>query len=202
MNDNFGGAQGVDEYTEFTSLGDKDIRELLIERLESSSRPPKAILEELRVHNGNAIADVVAVHSFAHCYEIKSDRDSIDRALIQAQYYDLVFRRVTLVTTEKHLQRALKVVPMHWGIIIAKATINRRTLSYYRAASNTPRFNKELALLTLWKSELAEVALPYLNQNVSKINRARLTSIIAEKIGVHELVKHIGSQLIMRQLKL
>lgn len=45
-----------------TSLGDKEIRQLLIRRLENASRIPKAILEELRVHNGNAIAGVVSVH--------------------------------------------------------------------------------------------------------------------------------------------
>lgn len=182
-------------------LGDREIRDLLIHRLANASRLPKAILEELRVHNGNAIADVVSVHSYAHCYEIKSDKDSIVRAKKQSKYYDLVFRRVTLVTTEKHLDKAKEVVPSYWGIIVAKPVSGKLTLSHIRPATNTPSFNKQLALLTLWKSELTKVAKPITNENIAKFNRAKLTYLIAEKFGNHQLAKYIGSQLATRQFR-
>jgi hypothetical protein len=52
------------------NLDDKTIRKYLIARLASLSNKPKAIIEELRVHNGNAVADVVAVHKYAHWEEL------------------------------------------------------------------------------------------------------------------------------------
>ena len=54
------------------TLNDSEIRRSLIQKLNNQAKQPKAILEELRVHNGNAIADVVAIHNNAHCYEIKA----------------------------------------------------------------------------------------------------------------------------------
>lgn len=184
-----------------TSLGDQEIRELLIRHLSKASNKPKAILEELRVHNGNAIADVVSVHSYAHCYEIKSDKDSIERAKKQSQYYDLVFRRVTLVTTERHLEKAKQIIPTHWGIMVVKTFGDYMALSYIRGATNTPTFNKQTALLTLWKSELTEVALPITNLNITKFNRSMLTSLIAEKLGRDKLAKYIGNQLALRPFR-
>lgn len=106
------------------ALDDENIRKALIDRLLRLSKAPKAILEELRVHNGNAIADVVAVYSTAHCYEIKGENDSVQRILRQSRFYDLAFNRTTLVTTDKQLEKALRLAPPHWGIMRARLSIS------------------------------------------------------------------------------
>ncbi len=53
------------------SLNDKLIREALLKRLSNFTISPRTIIQELRIHNGNVIAEVVTVHSYPHCYEIK-----------------------------------------------------------------------------------------------------------------------------------
>ncbi|AOB37833.1 sce7726 family protein [Bordetella parapertussis] len=179
-------------------LNDASIREALIQRLRSMSKAPRVILEELRVHNGNAIADVVAINDFAHCYEIKGDNDSILRAVKQSHYYDLVFRRTTLVTTEKHIQRALLLVPPHWGMICARLRNEDVTLSYVRPARQNLGFDKKLAVMTLWKSEMVEVATPLNLKNANKLNREQLCEAIASNFSTSDLVKTIGNSLTLR----
>lgn len=182
-------------------LGDKEIRFALIERLKKASNSPKAILEELRVHNGNAIADVVAVYKDLHCYEIKSDKDSIERVEKQAKYYDLVFRKTTLVTTEKHAARATKYTPDHWGIVVVR--INEGNVSFIpkRKAELSPAFNKQLALLTLWKSELTALAEPISSSNLTKLSRKTLAEMLANNLSDLKISQDISKQLIFRSQK-
>ena len=138
-------------------LNDADIRPNLIDYLNSKPKKPRRILEELYVHRGNAIADVVTVHSEAHCYEIKGDKDKIDRLARQGNYYNKVFRKITLVTTERKLQEALKKAPSFWGIIVASEMEGIVRFKYIRKISTNPLFDKELALATLWKNELSNL---------------------------------------------
>ncbi|WP_155647517.1 sce7726 family protein [Burkholderia territorii] len=177
------------------NLDDKIIRKFLIARLAALSNKPKAIIEELRVHNGNAIADVVAIHKYAHCYEIKGDTDAVRRILVQRQYYDLAFRRITLVTTDRHLGNALSLAPAHWGIMVASESRGSVAIRYVRRATRNPLYDTRIALLTLWKSELLEVALPISSNKLNKLNRAQLTDLIALNVSQEELCEQIGHRL-------
>ncbi|WP_031437909.1 sce7726 family protein [Methylobacter tundripaludum] len=180
------------------NLDDKKIRYSLIDRLSTLSKAPKAILEELRVHNGNAIADVVTVHKYAHCYEIKGDNDNVHRILKQGRFYDLVFKKITLVTTTRHIENALRLAPEHWGIMCVRENAGKVKISYVRSARPSPDFDKRLALLTLWKSELIDVALSITTGKVEKFNRIQLTDLIALKLDKDTLSKSIGDKLISR----
>jgi hypothetical protein len=140
-----------------TELNDARIREALLRKLARQKARPRAVLEELHVHNGNAIADIVTLHSEAHCYEIKGATDRIERIAVQAPYYNAAFRRITLVTTECKLQRASKLVPPFWGIMVAiedRATVRFR---HVRCAQLNPHFERQSAAMTLWKSEMLEL---------------------------------------------
>jgi hypothetical protein len=44
-------------------LNDAQIREALLRKLAKQKAAPRAVFEELHVHNGNAIADVVTLHA-------------------------------------------------------------------------------------------------------------------------------------------
>lgn len=179
-------------------LDDRVIRRSLISRFERMSPPPKAILEELRVHNGNAIADVVTVFSAAHCYEIKGATDNIHRIVKQSRYYDVVFKKVTLVTTEKHIESALRLAPSHWGIMRARESEGGVKISYLRPALPSPAFDKKLALLTLWKSELVEVACSGAMKKVEKLNRNQLSDLLASELSGKEISQFIGEKLTSR----
>lgn len=177
------------------SLNDKDIRSALLTMLNNQAKQPKAIIEELRVHNGNAIADVVALYSEAHCFEIKGASDRVERIKVQGSYYNSAFRKITLVTTQNHLQKALDIAPSYWGVILATQTDDRICLKYERGAKLNPNFNKELALLTLWKSEMLKLV----EENKHKRKpRDFLAQLISQSRKKSELSYNICDQLVER----
>lgn len=140
-----------------TSLNDARIREALMRKLAQQKPSPRAVLEELHVHNGNAIADVVTLYTEAHCYEIKGATDRIDRIKVQGAYYNAAFRKITLVTTACNLQRARKLAPLFWGIMVAFEDGGVVRFRHDRAARLNPQFEKQAAAMTLWKSEMLEL---------------------------------------------
>jgi hypothetical protein len=181
-------------------LGDIKIRSALLARLNRMAHRPSALIEELRVHNGSAIADVVAIYKEAHCYEIKGDADKVERAVIQAAYYDLAFRKITLVTTERHTEKAIRTIPPHWGLIVAREVSGAVVLRGMRSSKNNPFFDKEKALMTLWRVELSDVAEKLNIKVASKANREIISSSIADVMGREELSLAISAKLAERKL--
>ena len=162
-------------------MKDRDIRVALEAYLRARVPNPSLLIHELRVHNGRAIADVVAVYSQMHCFEIKGETDTIGRILAQAAFYNESFPRVTLVTTPNHLAWSLRNAPDFWGI----ATANKRhdqivTIAIRRRAKRNPEFSKPSALLMLWRDELMELA-RCLGMNTVRAGDSRQE--LAEKIG-------------------
>jgi hypothetical protein len=178
-------------------LDDKQIRSALKGYLTKTS--PVALLEEVRVHNGNAIADVVAIHDVAHCYEIKGETDEIRRISKQGAYYDLSFIKTTLVTTENHLALAKQLAPAHWGLLLAKPCEGVVVFKMVRQARNSSLFDKQLALLTLWKSELLTLCSDSIYR-ADKLSRATLSMLIAEEKNARDITLHIGDLLAKRHL--
>ncbi len=184
-----------------TKLNDRLIRTNLINKLKNQTIKPKAIVEELRVHNGNAIADVVALYKDAHCFEIKGDGDKIERAIKQGQYYNLSFRKITLVTTTKHLNKAIDILPKFWGIMIAEEKNGKVILKYMRRARNNSSFDKKLALLTLWKSEMLALT-EQRHKNTKKNSRRLLAQLISHSMKKVELSNNISSMLLSRHYQI
>lgn len=178
-------------------LDDKLIRANLISKLKKQTIKPKAVIEELRVHNGNAIADVVALYKDAHCFEIKGDGDKIERAVKQGRYYNLSFRRITLVTTSKHLNKAIELLPKFWGIMIAERKDGKLILKYIRGARNNSSFDKSIALLILWKSEMLTLIEQH-NNSTKNNSRRLLAQLISRTKKKVELSNNISTALLYR----
>jgi hypothetical protein len=177
-------------------LNDATIREALLSKLERQKSRPRAVLQELHVHNGKAIADVVTLHSEAHCYEIKGATDRIERIAVQSTYYNAAFRRITLVATECKLRHALRLVPFFWGIMVAIEDGDTIRFRHVRAARHNPHFEKESAAMTLWKSEMLELV-P--ETGTERMPRRRLAQLIAETRRELELSMSICDLLFSRQ---
>lgn len=178
---------------ESAPLNDIRIREALLRKLEKSQ--PRGVIEELHVHGGRAIADVVTLHSEAHCYEIKGETDRIERIATQGAFYNSAFRRITLVTTESNLKRARRLAPRFWGIIVAVADGDAVRFRYVRAARLNPKFEKQSAAMTLWKSEMLELVQ---QQGAEKKPRRLLAELIAETRRELELSMDICELLLGR----
>ncbi|HEV2692702.1 MAG TPA: sce7726 family protein [Verrucomicrobiae bacterium] len=179
-------------------LNDAVIREALLLKLERQKSRPRAVLQELHVHNGKAIADIVTLHSEAHCYEIKGATDRIERITTQGVFYNAVFRRITLVTTECNLQKALKLAPRFWGVIVAITDGACVRFRHFRAAKLNPNFEKQSAIMTLWKSEMLELIQ---SAGAERKPRRLLAQLISETRRELELSMSICELLLSRKLR-
>ncbi|MEO5957655.1 MAG: sce7726 family protein [Opitutaceae bacterium] len=179
------------------TLNDARIREALLRKLAKQKARPRAVLEELHVHNGRAIADVVTLHAEAHCYEIKGATDRIERIVAQGAYYNAAFRRITLVTTECNLRRARKLAPRFWGIIVAVDDGEVR-FRHVRAAQLNPKFEKQTAAMTLWKSEMLELVS---DEGAERKPKRLLAELIAETRRELQVSMSICELLITRPLR-
>lgn len=178
-------------------LTDKHLREALLCHLQNRPVAPRAVLQELRVHNGNAVADVVAVNRIAHCYELKGETDNLSRVLRQASFYDQAFQRVTLVTTPKHVAQALLIVPAYWGVMVADDSGSGVALRYLRKSSTSPAFDKRAALLTLWRAELVQLCLPD-TPKLEKLSRSGLSEAISARDSAERISQNIAELLCLR----
>lgn len=81
--------------------------------------PETRIVEEMCILGGKVRVDVCAINGFLHGYEIKSGSDNLERLPRQQDYYNKVFDKINIVADEKHVEKAVKIVPKHWGLISA-----------------------------------------------------------------------------------
>ncbi|BDF95065.1 sce7726 family protein [Pseudoalteromonas sp. KAN5] len=165
-------------------LNDKKIRTELIDRLNSSSKRPVRVVEEMAVKRGIAIADVVVAYKRPHCFEIKSDVDSLSRLINQSKIFSEVFPKVTLVTTDKHLQKAIKIVPAWWGIIVASSyEAEKVKLKYYRKSRFNPSDTTNNLLSILWNDELKSILNEIKEPYKKSLNRAELVDKVQSAVS-------------------
>ncbi|TSH79513.1 sce7726 family protein [Pantoea sp. paga] len=180
-------------------LNDKRIRKELIRFLSNKNPTPKAILEELHIDNGRAIADVVAAYNHLHCYEIKGQTDSIQRVLTQAIFYNTSFSKITLVTTKNHIAWALKHAPFFWGLILAEKNGDDIRLKYVRKTGTNSYFKKENALMMLWKEELIRAANHFEIKIKKSHSRFELAEILSKSINKDCLLNTVQSLVSQRK---
>ena len=180
-------------------LKDKDIRAALKEHLARRKPTAEKVVDELRVQNGGAIADVVALYKEMHCYEIKGETDSVGRLTKQSSFYSLVFPKLTAVVALNHLKWAMSNLPSYWGIIVAVEKEGVVTLCYKRSAGFNPNFDKELGLMILWKDELINIASNILSIRVkSSHTRQELASIMGPMLKKNDVLGLIKNAILAR----
>ena len=77
--------------------------------------PDTLVVEELGLCEGDARIDVAVINGSITGYEIKSERDTLDRLPSQMHIYSRCLTYVTVVATELHLAQIHAVVPRWWG---------------------------------------------------------------------------------------
>ena len=163
-----------------------------------SNDPDTFIIDELGLRNGAARIDLAVVNSFLHGYELKSDRDTLERLPYQTRIYNAIFDRITLVVGYRHAYEAIKMVPDWWGIRIAEIGLRGAIhfIAVRRAVNNPSPDGLSIAKL-LWRDE----AIAFLDEVASADGvRSKPREVIYKK-----LAKNVGLDLIrcrvIKQLK-
>ncbi len=115
------------------------------------------LLDEVGLCQGRTRIDLLAVSGVLHGYEIKSERDRLDRLGSQAATYGRVLDRVTLVACERHFESALRLVPGWWGALLVRGGSGSVSLEPVRPAAENPGQDPRALVELLWRAEALEL---------------------------------------------
>ncbi|WP_348995593.1 sce7726 family protein [Achromobacter sp. HNDS-1] len=105
------------------ALGEKQIKRLLTQHLRAAEEGTRArLLSELCVAQFARRADVVLVNGHLSAFEIKGERDKLDRLPGQIATYLQHFERVTVVCAARHTAAVLKIAAESVGVWEARET--------------------------------------------------------------------------------
>lgn len=182
-------------------LNDKSIRPRLKKFLAYQSKSSIKVIDEFHINFGAAIADIVLIDRYMHCFEIKGQTDKIQRIESQGKILDTSFPKITLVTTENHIEYALKKTPKHWGII--KVFFEEKKMKFIdlRPAKLNPNFDKEVALFSLWKSELIEFSLNNKFNIIETMNKKAISEMLSKSLSAKKINEGIAD-IISKRIKL
>jgi len=172
-----------------SKLDDKDIR-IALRKMVSSYKNVR-VFNEYTTYSGKSRADLVAINGHVNAFEIKSDYDSLQRLENQVREYDLNFERNCIVTGEKYINEVSKVVPEHWGILLARRNReNRINLHYRRLATLNPNLDFVSFTGLLESSKLRRVILDNNFYEKSGLKRDDVNSMFK-----YDLISYINRKL-------
>lgn len=151
-------------FQKIVATNDKNIRLALRKVLEKELAEYRAtghnaeIFDELGVRHGTARIDIAIINGVMHGYEIKSDRDTLERLPEQVKEFSAVFDKLTLVVGKQHLYQAVQMIPDWWGVIVAKFDTNNHVIFQ---TIREPENNKEQVGISiarlLWREEALKI---------------------------------------------
>lgn len=116
---------------------------------------PFHFLEEVELNGGEIRADLVQVMDM-HCYEIKSAADSLKRLVGQGSRYARAFDQVTLVTAECHLEKAMPMLPLWWGVMVVPNETGK-AFKQVRKAKPNKRHEPDVLVTLLKRDEALQI---------------------------------------------
>lgn len=159
------------------------------------------ILDEFGVCQGMRRIDVAVVNGELTGFEIKSERDRLDRLPEQRDIYSRVFDRVYLVAAACHMDRATALLPEWWGLTVVQPTGHHMALHSLRAASlNDGQQPYALAQL-LWRDEALKLLdqLGMLDAQLRRGSRRHMWQALAGALKLEDLAKAVREALKTRK---
>jgi len=137
-------------------MRDPDVRRVLKQelRVRHGGEADTIVVEELGLCRGSVRADIAVINGLMKGFEIKSDRDTLQRLLKQASVYSRVFDTATLVTAERHVHEAELALPPWWGIEVIG---DDGTLSEIKQTGPNPSVDANSVAILLWRGEASSI---------------------------------------------
>lgn len=151
-----------------------------------------SMLTEFRI--GRCKADVVILNGTSTVYEIKSERDKLDRLETQISEYRKVFAKVNIITGENHLQSVIDTTSPEVGVLLLNDQFRISTIR--EAVDCTDRIEPEAVFNSMSQSEAIKI-LEHLNILIPKLPNTQIHQAIRDlfiKIPpreLHESMLHV-----------
>ncbi|SRR5579871_6140601 len=154
------------------------------------------VVEEMNVWSGSARIDIAVVNGSLNGYELKSNRDTLDRLPRQLALYGRVFDYLFLVVGIRHAEKAQNLLPDWWGIEIAVESDTGIQLVPRRAPSQNPSLDPYLIAELLSKEEAIGVLQAFGLDKGWKSKKIRFVhERLANELSLDELRKQVRSVL-------
>lgn len=183
-------------------MRDIDIRQALHRRLAEkfSYDPSTRYIDELGLLQGANRVDIAVVNGQLHGYEIKSDRDTLQRLPAQAAMYNRVFDTVTLVTGGRHLEPVMQLIPEWWGVQRSDMRDGSIHLIEIRPAACNTHIDPYAIAQLLWRDETLVVLTELgLARGLSGKPRRLLWKRLVDSLSADALREIVRHQLKSRQ---
>ncbi len=180
------------------SMRDSDIRLALdaLLRARHTGEPDTIIRHEVGICAGKRRIDVATINSEISGYEIKSDEDTLNRLEGQAETYGHVLDRAILVTTKRHLDSALRMLPNWWGVIVACTEHGDICLESVREPALNDQYDAFSLAQLLWREEaLEELRLRDKGQGLSKRARYYVWMALVDTVSLNDLRSIVRTRL-------
>lgn len=171
-------------------MRDADVRRVLRAEIDDAHHadPDTRIIEELALEHGTSRIDIAVINGEIHGYEIKSERDTLERLPRQIELYGLVMDRVTLVVGKRHFARAELSIPKWWGVKVAETVRGEVYLTPKREGQLNPTPDPFTIAMLLWREEaLAELEARNADKGVRSKPRSAMYERLTQVLGLEEL---------------
>lgn len=153
--------------------------------------------DEFWVPCSNERADLAAIGRSLDGFEIKTERDTLNRLPRQASAYGRLFDRCTAVVAEKHLDRAVELLPAWWGI--TSISVNGAvTFALVRPCSANPSIDPQTLVRLLWRDEAMAALLTLGREPEKGASRSSLWDDILRATTVPQLQGVVRCALLSR----
>lgn len=146
---------------------------------------------------GNTRADVVHItEHFMHGYEVKGDRDTLQRVPNQLRCYAGAYDFVTFVVTEKHVPKLLPLLPAWVGVLVVSADGMRP----YRPATYNATVERAPVAALLLLEEVKQFLLALGLTGVSTLRGRDIAHLLRtnNRIPLARLAQYVRERLIAR----
>lgn len=141
------------------TMRDRDVRESVWRWLEAvhEGDPDTLMLDELGILNGATRVDIAVINGQIEGYELKSERDTLERLPSQRDLYNKVLDRISLVVAENHRESAEKIIPKWWGLAVATICNGVVEVTRERLPEKNPELDAATLASLLWRDEALSV---------------------------------------------
>lgn len=140
-------------------MRDRDVRQSVWSWLEVAHQndPDTLMIDELGILNGATRIDIAVINGQIEGYELKSERDTLERLPTQRDLYNRVLDRISLVVAENHREAAEGIIPDWWGLAIASNGRDGVEVTRERSPEMNPGLDAATLASLLWRDEALAV---------------------------------------------
>lgn len=152
------------------------------------SNPASKAVDELVLMRGKHRVDIAVLNDEFHGFEIKSAADNLDRLPSQQECYNKVFDRISLVIDERHIERAVTLVPACWGLLAVRRAAHGTVIDEIWPARRNFKLDPLSLAQLLWRDEAIQILA---ERNIARGLRDKprkvLWKAVSEKLVLEDL---------------